>query len=162
MDRMQTDAERLAGFARAVRESTLKRLRRVPIGRENWRITPGASSFADLASHLVDADEWLFEKLKCKTLAPVVEVRTVGDVDRASYEALLDALADTGARRCALLAGLSAEQFAETMEDARFGAATTVWWIIVRGNLDHEIHHRGQIASYLRVLECGTERSNGA
>jgi len=33
--------------------------------------------------------------------------------------------------------------------DERFGE-TTLWWIVVRGNLDHEIHHRGQIAAYLR------------
>ena len=31
------------------------------------------------------------------------------------------------------------------------GQEVSVWWIIVRGNLDHEIHHRGQL-SYLRAI----------
>ena len=26
------------------------------------------------------------------------------------------------------------------------------WWLILRANLDHEIHHRGALAVYLRVL----------
>jgi uncharacterized damage-inducible protein DinB len=28
----------------------------------------------------------------------------------------------------------------------------TIWWIIVRGNLDHETHHRGQLSVYLKPL----------
>ena len=148
------EAQRLAAFARAVRESTMKRLRRVPPGRENWRITPGAMSFADVAGHLVDTDEWLFKKLTVKTLDPILgEAGSVTVPDRAAYLALLEALARTGERRCALLESLTAEDLDETIYDARFDGAVSVWWIIVRGNLDHEIHHRGQIVAYLRALE---------
>ena len=34
------------------------------------------------------------------------------------------------------------------------GKEVSVWWIIVRGNLDldHEIHHRGQLSSYPRAI----------
>ena len=34
------------------------------------------------------------------------------------------------------------------------GQEVSVWWIIVRGNLDldHEIHHRGQLSSYPRAI----------
>jgi len=41
-----TEAERLGRFSVAVRQSTLKRLRCVPAGRENWRPDSGAMSFA--------------------------------------------------------------------------------------------------------------------
>ena len=147
------ESQRLAAFARAVRESTLKRLRRVPPGQENWRITPDAMSFADQAQHLIDTDEWLFKKLAIKTLDPILgEAGTVTVADRAEYEVLLDALARSGARRNALLESLTAEQFDETIYDARFDGEVSAWWIIVRGNLDHEIHHRGQIIAYLRAL----------
>ena len=36
-----------------------------------------------------------------------------------------------------------------------------MWWIIVRGNLDHETHHRGQIAAYLRMLDVKVEVGTG-
>ena len=39
--------------------------------------------------------------------------------------------------------------------DERFGGNVSVWWILLRGNLDHEIHTRGQIALYLTLHnEC--------
>ncbi len=148
------EGQRLAAFAHAVRESTLERLRRVSPGRENWRIAPGAMSFADLAQHLVDTDEWLFKKIEVKTLDPIVGYAgTVEITDRAEYLALLEALVRTGAQRCALLERLTEKQFAEKIFDARFGGEVSLWWIIVRGNLDHEIHHRGQIAAYLRAMD---------
>ena len=146
------EGQRLAEFARAVRDSTLKRLRRVPPGHQNWRIASGAMSFADLAQHLVDTDEWLFKKMEEKTLDPIVG-HTGAGTDWAEYLALLDALVHTGAQRCALLESLTEDQLDEKIFDARFGGEVSLWWIIVRGNLDHEIHHRGQLATYLRAMD---------
>ena len=147
------EAQRLAAFARAVRESTLERLRRVPPGQETWRFAPGAMSFADLAQHLVDTDEWFFKKIKVKTLDPILGVAgSVTVANRAEYQALIDALVRTGEQRTNLLESLADDQLDEQIFDARFGGEVSFWWILVRGNLDHEIHHRGQIASYLRAV----------
>lgn len=144
----------LEAFSRAVRESSLKRLRSVPEGRESWRPTPEAMSFADLAHHLIDADEWLFKKLEDRALEPMVgHAGEAGDATRDRYMEMLARLEQTGRQRADLIAGLSADQLAEAIFDRRFGGEVTVWWVIVRGNLDHEIHHRGQIATYLRMEE---------
>jgi uncharacterized damage-inducible protein DinB len=146
----------LAVFARGVRESSLKRLRRVPAGRENWRPTPESMSFADLAHHLIDTDEWLFRKLAERVLEPMLgRVGEAGEPTRDRYLEILARLEETGRQRADLIATLSAEQLAEPIFDRRFGGEVTVWWVIVRGNLDHEIHHRGQIATYLRLIEEG-------
>ncbi len=146
------ESENLAAFSRAVRESSLKRLRSVPAGRENWRPTPEAMSFADLAHHLIDADEWLFRKLAERTLEPMVgHAGEAGEASRGRYLQMLARLEETGRQRAELIAGLSPDQLAEPIFDRRFGGEVTVWWVIVRGNLDHEIHHRGQIAVYLRL-----------
>ena len=39
------------------------------------------------------------------------------------------------------------------MPDDRFGGDVSLWWVVVRGNLDHEAHHRGQLATLLRIIE---------
>ena len=149
-----TEVNRLAEFARAVRESTLKRLRRVPPGSENWRIHDEAMSFADLARHIADADRWLFAKLDDPSLPAMTgPTHPVEIADRREYLNLLAELEETGRQRAALLESMTADRLAQKLPDERFGGAASVWWIIVRGNLDHEIHHRGQIAAFLRIVE---------
>ncbi|MHC4816525.1 MAG: DinB family protein [Planctomycetota bacterium] len=146
------DAERLGQLSDAVRESSLKRLRKVPPGQENWRPDPGSMSFADLAQHLLDCDAHLTRSLGEGPQPP--EHGGVGIAqprDREEYIALVDALDLSGAERRELIESI--DDFDRTVFDERFGE-TTVWWVLARGNLDHEIHHRGQIAAYLR--QCGS------
>lgn len=150
-----TDSEgkRLAEFSIAVRESTLKRLRLVPQGYENWRFSEETMSFADLAQHLIDADNWLFEMLRTKNLEPIVGKPHLVEVARRDqYLDLLDELEQTGARRAEMLESITDTQLSEMIFDRRFGREVSAWWIILRGTLDHEIHHRGQIVVYLRAI----------
>jgi uncharacterized damage-inducible protein DinB len=147
------ESARLSEFSLAVRESTLKRLRLVPSGQEVWRPTPEAMSIADLACHLIEADRWLFLKLQSPKLDPVKGEAGVAKVaDREPYLALLEELRSIGKHRAALLADLTEDDLNRRIYDARYHAEVTVWWVVVRGNLDHEAHHRGQIAAYLRVM----------
>lgn len=82
----------LGEFSQAVRESSLKRFRAVPAECADWRCRPDAFSIAALASHLVAADRWLFEKLAdsqllsmigalgspCSYSQPLIELETTG------------------------------------------------------------------------------------
>ena len=148
-----TEGQKLAELSRAVRESTLKRLRLVPAGLEDWRPGAAAMSFADVAHHLLEADAWLFRKLDDPSLASMVgSVGEAGTVNAGTLRALLSKLEQSGERRAALLDAMSSDDLERSIHDDRFGGDVTVWWAIVRGNLDHETHHRGQIASYLRTL----------
>lgn len=147
------ESERLAEWSRAVRASSIKRLLRVPGQFIAWRPTPAAMSFADLAQHLIDADTWLFEKLRNFELVPMVgRPGIAGSPSPAEYSNLLDRLRVTGTERADLIQALTTEQFAAPIPDARFGGVVSVWWVVVRGNIDHEIHHRGQLAAYLRFI----------
>jgi uncharacterized damage-inducible protein DinB len=153
----EVDATRLAEFARAVRASTLTRLNAVPVGCENRRLHEQAMSFADVALHLVEADRWLFAKLD-DPARPAMTGRAhlVRIDDRRAYEALLEDLEETGRDRAARIGSMTADDLARELPDERFGGLASVWWIIVRGNLDHEIHHRGQIAALLGVVRRET------
>ena len=150
---MSGEGQRLAEFSLAVRESSLKRLRSVPAGCENWRPSAGALSLSEIARHLLAADEWLFEKLKDRALRGMVAVvGEGGEIARAELQNAVAALEASGQRRAAVCASLESSDLAGLVPDDRFGGDVTVWWLIVRGNLDHEAHHRGQIAAYLRWL----------
>lgn len=145
------ESHRLAEFSLAVRESSLKRLRAVPVGRENWRPDPESLSFADQAQHLIDADNWLARKMVDHSLTSFVGRAGGAQIDsRDDYMRLLAELEGSGRKRAELIAGLSETELEQIIPDDRFGDEAIVWWVIVRGNLDHEIHHRGQISAWLR------------
>lgn len=152
---MEEEASKLSQLSKAMRESTLKRFYLVKKGLEIWRPTPKSMSFADLARHLIDADEWLFRKLRDSSLTSIKGkpgIAGIGNYDE--FLALLETLRQTGEKRAALLCSLDDSRLREKLFDDRFGEEVSVWWIIVRGNLDHEAHHRGQIAVYLRILNA--------
>ncbi len=110
-------------------------------------------SFADLARHLIDADAWLARKLEEPALAAMrgrAGRQRVGG--RREWARLLDELEASGRRRQELLLRLDGAALARRLHDERFGGDVSVWWIVVRGNLEHEAHHRGQIAAGLRRI----------
>ena len=144
----------LAEFSNAVRTSTIKRLQLIPAGKENWRISPGAMSSADITYHLIQTDDWLIKKIELKDPesikgnAGTVEIKT-----RNNYLKLIEELNNSGKKRAGFILSLDDKVFQEKIYDDRFGKDVSVWWIIVRGNPDHEIHHRGQLSSYLRAID---------
>ena len=143
---------RLAQFSLAVRESSLKRLHIVGEHQINWRPQPSAMSFADIGYHLVEADSWLFRKLEERELEPMKgSAGAAGILSSEDFQGLLSRLDECGTERAELIRSLNQKQLDELIHDARFGGKVSLWWIIVRGNLDHEIHHRGQLAVYLRI-----------
>ncbi len=149
---MPDESSNLALWSTAVRESTLKRLRAVPPQKEEWRPILGAMSFADIAQHILDSDVWLFKKLEDPTLQPIQgSAGTTHIATREEYLEILSRLEQTGSQRAELVRSLTSAQMDERIPDERFGGEASVWWVIVRGNLDHETHHRGQLAAYLRI-----------
>ncbi len=158
-----SEGKRLAEFSRAVRESSLKRLRLVPAGFENWGPLPDAMTFVDLTKHLINSDHWLFELLESGTFVDNQGRRgLVESASRERYRQLLDQLADVGELRASVLEGMTERQLSERISDDRLGGEVTAWWVVVRGNLDHEIHHRGQIAACLTYANRQAGACTGA
>lgn len=148
------EVELLIEFSRAVRESTLKRLKIVPEGYENWKISPGALSFAEIAKHIIDLDYWLFEKVKNPNLKAIeTETAIIKHCSRDRYLKLIEELEELLKKKIEFIKSLDEEKLKVKIFDDRYNSEVSIAWIILRGNLDHEIHHRGQIAAYLRVLK---------
>ena len=142
--------QELADFSIVVRESSLKRFRKVPLGMENWQYQKGKMSFADLAFHLVECDQWMLDMIGGNRLLPITESRLQTN-SRGEFEAMLETLYTSGERRKSFIQQCSSDTLDRRIYDPRVDKEVTVWWFIVRGNLDHEIHHRGQVAILLNL-----------
>ena len=148
-----SEGQRLAEYSRSVRESTLKRLLEVPLGKENWSPSSAGMTFADIAHHIGESDRWLFQKLDDPTLSKMAgKTGEAPNVTSEEFQRLVAKLRECGEQRAKLLSTLADSFLDSPIFDDRFGKVTA-WWVIVRGNLDHETHHRGQLAVYLRIIQ---------
>ena len=148
------DLERLATFSDSVRDSTLKRLNRVPHGRENDTVLEGMMSPADIAAHLIDSDQSLFGLVATKFSAGKVGVAgqlVVSDTDE--YSEQIETLVSLRQIR---------REFILSQDDASLTELIPFEWLSGRGEmdlasmiyrvLDHETHHRGALVVSLRHL----------
>ncbi len=148
------DFERLAALSDDVRDSTLKRLKQIPVGRENDSALPGMMSPADIAAHLMDSDEGLLAVLDTRISAAGLGAagqRIVGN--REEYDALIETLVRLRTTR---------RKFILAQDDTSLAAMIPFEWQNAKGEmdlgsmiyrvLDHEAHHRGALAVILRHL----------
>jgi uncharacterized damage-inducible protein DinB len=146
--------ELLIEFCRAVRESTIKRLEIVPEGYENWKISSGSLSFTEIAKHIIDLDNWLIEKIKNPSLKSIeTETAITKNCNKEEYEGLILSLKKTLEKKIEFLNTLNEDKLEEKIYDDAYNKDVSIAWLILRRNIDHEIHHRGQIAVYLRILK---------
>jgi len=144
----------LKDFAAAVRSSTIKRLEKVPAGYENWRISPGSLSFAETAKHLIDIDEWVLQKIKDPELKSIeTESAVMENCSRERFLELIKGLKIFLAKKLEFIDKLDEAGLEHKIYDDTYNTEISIAMLFLRRNLDHEIHHRGQIAVCLRVLK---------
>jgi uncharacterized damage-inducible protein DinB len=148
------EIELLTEFCRIVRGSTIKRLELVPEGYENWKVSPGALSFAETAKHIIDLDYWLLKKIKNPNTKSIeTETAIIKNCNRKEYEAFIINLKEVLKKKIDLIKTLDEAKLKVKIYDDSYNSEVSLAWLILRRNIDHEIHHRGQIATYLRVLK---------
>lgn len=152
-----SDAERqlLGQLSNSARNSTIKRLKRVAEGAENWAIAEGKLSFADLARHILDCDKAILKIFESNSIGKNLgEPGVAGTVDREGFEALLVELKEYKTIRHDFIVGLSDDDLNVLIDADRIrGVEKMPTRLLLVETLDHEIHHRGQIAVYLGVYE---------
>jgi uncharacterized damage-inducible protein DinB len=148
------EIELLTEFCKSVRNSTIKRLEIVPEGYENWKVSSGALSFAEIAKHIIDLDNWLFEKIKNPNTKSIeTDTAIIKYCNREKYKGLINSLKEILEKKIDLINTLSEDKLKVKMYDDAYNSEASLAWLILRRNIDHEIHHRGQLAAYLRVLK---------
>ena len=148
------EIELLTEFCKSVRHSTIKRLELVPEGYENWRVSSGALSFSETAKHLIDLDNWLFQKIKDPDTKSIeTETAIIKHCSRKEYIELITNLKEVLEKKIDLINTMDEDKLKVKINDDAYNSEVSLAWLILRRNIDHEIHHRGQIAVYLRVLK---------
>lgn len=148
------DKELLKDFTKAVRQSTLKRLLKVPEGYEHWKISKDALSFAEVAKHLIDIDEWLINKIKDPGFKSIeTQTAVMKECSHEKFLELIEGLKKSLDEKLNLIQGLGRDELDRKIYDDSYNVEMSIAMLILKRNLDHEIHHRGQLAVYLRVIE---------
>lgn len=144
----------LTKFSIAVRDSTLKRLRAVPAGFENWRLNKDSMSIADLAQHIIDCDHALIEAYQTKSLGPNLGLAySVDSKKEDDMQKLLGNLEETKNKRAIFIEGLEQKDYTEIIKaERKSGEEQMTLELLIYKMLDHEIHHRGQLAVYLKMI----------
>ena len=145
-----TEGERLAQFSELVRESSVKRLKKVASEDRGWSPAPNQLSFVDLLKHLVDADRWVLAILKNDKQIPRANIQA-GDAKPEEWDRYLLDLESLGKEKVELLKKMPDNEWAQEVDDEKVMGKKSKWLILVRGNLDHEAHHRGSLQTMLNL-----------
>ncbi|HWX40450.1 MAG TPA: DinB family protein [Blastocatellia bacterium] len=134
-----------------IRERTNKVIKCIPPERIDWTYKEGKFTFADLISHVAAIERYMYAetvqlKPSCypghsKDLADGYE-NVLGFMERAHRESveIFGRLSDEDLKRKCMTPG---------------GTPITIWkWL--RALVEHEIHHRAQIYTYLAMIEIPT------
>lgn len=138
----------------AVRESTLKRLRAVPVGSEDWRVDKDSMSFADIAQHIIDCDLALIESFHSKNIGQNLgKARSAMTNKYNALKDLIEKLEETKNKRAVFIEDLNQKDLSEIVTaDRKDGEQQMTMEFLIHTTLDHETHHRGQLTVYLKLF----------
>jgi len=145
---MRTRVEEFIRYWDNVRHRTLKVAELVPADKMEWAPAEGAMTFGDVIRHLAVVERWMFlENVMGRPSRYASHGRELADGREAILAFLREMHADT-LRELATLNDADLDRPATT--PAGKPLATWKW---LRGMVEHEAHHRGQI--YLMLRLCG-------
>lgn len=149
----------------AVRAKTRNLYPKVPADKMTWAPEPKALTLGQLLRHLRQSEAgmldvvrkgswWYLEERVGPVLTSYVGPATEKDAEIAQLEA-------THAATIAFLREVPEEALEREYRFERLDRAMKGWAVIL-GMAEHEAHHRGQIATYLRLLGDPTPSPYGA
>ena len=124
--------------------TTKKILAAVPEGKKDYRPDPNSRTAFSLASHIASSDVWFLNGIAKGEIVPE-EDKLFGSVGEivSYYERELSAA-------LARVKALPAEKLAKTIP--AFGMLNLPTAVYLAHLNNHSIHHRGQLAAYLRPM----------
>lgn len=130
-----------------IRQRTLKAIRFIPTEKMDWTYKEGKFTFADLIRHLGSIERYMYaENALLRPSRYPGHGKNLAD----GHEQVLAYLDRTHKESMEMFAGLSDDDLRKKCKTP-VGTEVTVWkWL--RAMVEHEIHHRGQIYTYLSMI----------
>lgn len=134
-----------------LRERTMRVAGIIPPDKINWSYREGKWTLGDILRHLAAIERYMWAE---NALGKPSRYTGCGRDLADGFEAVIDFMNRTHAESCAIFGAMSEADFQrKCMTPA--GTPITTWkWL--RALCEHEIHHRGQIYTYLGMLDVAT------
>jgi len=131
--------------------TTRRVLERVPSDKGEWRPHPKSFPIAHLAQLIAGMPSWITRTLQ----APSLDISQFKGYTFEKTETLLDVFDKNVHDAHEALAAATDEAFAAPWSLVRGDQVffTLPTGVVVRQNLNHLVHHRGQMTVYLRLLD---------
>jgi uncharacterized damage-inducible protein DinB len=147
--------EMLIANKEAIRAKTRSLYPKIPADKMPWRPGPGALTLGQLLRHLHQSEKgmvdlvrtgswWYLDERVGPTLTDYVGPATDKDAEIARLE-------EAHAGTIAFIRTVADEALEREYRNERLGRAMKGWAVLL-GSAEHEAHHRGQMATYLRLL----------
>jgi uncharacterized damage-inducible protein DinB len=143
---MITDIAAFSSYFASVRRRTLRYCQRIPADQIDWVAQPGGWSFGDLIRHIAAAEQMFVG-------VAVADRWAYPGHERSLAPSLDDALAHLSACHTSAIASLGtlSNQDLHTPRQALDGRPLPIWQVLML-MVEHEIHHRSELAAYLTVF----------
>ncbi|HMR43807.1 MAG TPA: DinB family protein [Saprospiraceae bacterium] len=143
-----TDVNTFLDYYSGIKSRTMRLFPLIPPDKIEWTYRPGKFTFGELIRHLGAIERWMY--------AETVQMRPAkytgcGTNLAEGYGATIDFYKKMHEDSMQIFRSLTAEDLMKKCKTPA-GIDITVWkWL--RAMVEHEIHHRGQIYTYLGILD---------
>ena len=134
-----------------VHERTMRVVRCIPPDKVDWSPREGKFTLGDLARHIATADRYIFAEVVQGN--PSCYAGCGPDLARG-YDEIISFIARLHRESVEIISQLSAADLEQKCITPNGSAITTWKWL--RAMVEHHIHHRGQIYTYLGLLGTPT------
>ena len=148
------DFATIAGFLdywERIRGRTMRVARVIPPDKIEWSPAAGRFSLGDLLRHLAAIERYMYaENVRLAVSAYPGHGREFAD----GYGAVIGYMERLHDESVAIFSGLSDQDLQRKCQTPEGTSITTWKWL--RAMVEHEVHHRGQIYTYLGLLDVPT------
>ena len=143
-----TQTQPFLDYYSKVRQRTLRVIKYIPEDKIEWTYRKGVFSFGDLIRHIACIERHMYAE---NALFKPSRYAGCGTDLAAGYSATVEFMNQLHSESMEIFSKLSDEDLLRKTETPA-GTPITLWkWL--RLMTEHEIHHRGQIYTYLGMLE---------